>query len=161
MQPKYLTSLAVFLFITWLLLSGHYNSLLICLGLGSVFFVLLIVRKMDVVDRESHPIHLNIFSLVTYWLWLLKEISVSNIIVAKYILSPGVNISPRVISVPSDQTTDLGKVIFANSITLTPGTLTMSVDEKTMEVHALLESSAEGLLQGEMNQRVTELENKQ
>ena len=68
------------------------------------------------------------------------------------------SISPVVIKVKSTQGTDLGHVIYANSITLTPGTVSMNVDGDIIEVHALTIEGAENLQAGEMNRRVTLME---
>jgi len=78
----------------------------------------------------------------------------SNIDVARRILSPGVPISPKLIEVPASQRTDLGKVIYANSITLTPGTISIRIRDGMILVHALSEEAADELLQGEMDRRV-------
>ncbi|MDH3472449.1 MAG: Na+/H+ antiporter subunit E [Rhodospirillales bacterium] len=147
-------SLSVALFALWLLLSGHYEPLIIGLGAASCVFVALIARRMDVVDREGHPIHLTWRALM-YWPWLAWEIVKSNIDVARIVLDPALPISPRVIKVEASQAEDLGRVIYANSITLTPGTVSIDVRGGTIEVHALTRSLAEGLETGEMDRRVS------
>lgn len=158
MKLSHTISLGFFLISIWLLLSGHYNPLFIFLGIGSVIFILYLVRRMDVVDHESHPIHINPFALIGYWLWLLKEIFLSNLAVCRAILSPTLNLSPSTIKVTTSQKTSLGQVIYANSITLTPGTVTLDIDDKSIQVHSLMTSQAEGLHTGEMDKRVTQLE---
>ena len=147
-------SLSVVLFALWLLMSGHYEPLIIGLGVASCIFVALIAHRMDVADREGHPIHLTWRSLV-YWPWLLWEIVKSNIDVARVILDPKLPISPRVIKVKASQADDLGHVIYANSITLTPGTVSIDVQGSVIEVHALTRALAEGLETGEMDRRVS------
>ena len=113
---------------------------------------------MDVVDHESHPIHIAPWSFIAYWSWLLKEIFLSNIQVSKIILNPKLMISPRVIKVQASQKTELGRVIYANSITLTPGTVTLDISDDTLMVHSLMESSAESLKTGEMDNRIGQME---
>jgi multicomponent Na+:H+ antiporter subunit E len=157
---KHAISLGLFLAVTWLLLSGHYTLLLIFFGLLSVALVVLLALRMDVVDHEGHPLHLNSKALVVYWCWLLKEIFVSNIYVCRLILSPAMPISPTVIALRSSQSSDLARVIFANSITLTPGTVTIDVDGNITEVHAITEEAAKSLLQGSMDSKVTALESR-
>ncbi len=157
---KHAISLGLFLAVIWLLLSGHYTLLLISLGLLSVVLVVLLALRMDVVDREGHPLHLNSKALVVYWCWLLKEIFVSNIYVCRLILNPAMPISPTVIALRSSQSSDLARVIFANSITLTPGTVTIDVDGDITEVHAITEEAAKSLLQGSMDSKVTALESR-
>ena len=157
---KHAISLGLFLAVIWLLLSGHYTLLLISFGLLSVALVVLLALRMDVVDREGHPLHLNSKALVVYWCWLLKEIFVSNIYVCRLILNPAMPISPTVIALRSSQSSDLARVIFANSITLTPGTVTIDVDGDITEVHAITEEAAKSLLQGSMDSKVTALESR-
>ena len=157
---KHAISLGLFLAVIWLLLSGHYTLLLIFFGLLSVALVVLLALRMDVVDREGHPLHLNSKALVVYWCWLLKEIFVSNIYVCRLILNPAMPISPTVIALRSSQSSDLARVIFANSITLTPGTVTIDVDGDITEVHAITEEAAKSLLQGSMDSKVTALESR-
>ncbi len=146
-------SLSVVLYVLWLLLSGHYNPLLLILGAVSCIFVAWIAYRMDVTDREGHPIHLTWRSLV-YWPWLFWEIVKANLEVARLIVSPRLAISPRVIKVKASQPDDLGQVIYANSITLTPGTVSIDVRDATIEVHAITREMAEGLMTGEMDRRV-------
>ena len=159
-KNKHAISLGFLLAILWLLLSGHYTLLLISCGLLSVMLVVLLALRMDVVDHEGHPLHLNPKALVIYWCWLLKEIFVSNIYVCRLILNPAMPISPTVIALRSSQSSDLARVIFANSITLTPGTVTIDVDGDITEVHAITEETATSLLQGSMDRKVTALESR-
>ncbi len=155
MKIPHIISLGLALSILWVLLSGHYTSLLLLLGLASVIFVVHLASRMDVVDQEGQPIHLRFLSLIMYWCWLLKEIVLSNIDVCRRILDPKLPISPTIIKVPCSQPDDLGRVIYANSITLTPGTVSLEVDASGIEVHALSREAAEALKQGEMDRRVT------
>lgn len=150
-------SLAVVLFVVWLLLSGHYVPLILTLGVGSCAFTAWIAHRMDVADREGHPIHLG-WRAWTYWPWLVWEIIKANIEVSRLILDPKLPIAPRVITVKSSQKDDLGRVIFANSITLTPGTVSIDVKGKDITVHAITQAMAEGLETGEMDRRVTQME---
>ncbi|MFQ5757816.1 MAG: Na+/H+ antiporter subunit E [Acidiferrobacterales bacterium] len=150
-------SLALVLFALWLLLSGHYVPLLIGLGALSALLVVTIALRMDVVDREGHPIHLSLKALL-YWPWLAWEILKSNVDVACRILNPTLPISPTVIRVKASQKSELGKVIYANSITLTPGTVSIDIDGDRIEVHALTREAAQALRTGDMDRRVTRFE---
>ncbi len=150
-------SLALVLFALWLLLSGHYVPLLIGLGALSVLLGVTIALRMDVVDREGHPIHLSPKALL-YWSWLAWEIVKSNVDVARRILSPTLPISPTVIRLKASQNSELGKVIYANSITLTPGTVSIDIDGDKIEVHALTREAAQALRTGDMDRRVTRFE---
>jgi len=150
-------SLVLTLFATWLLLSGVYEPLYIILGLVSCIVAVAIGIRMDVVDRESHPIQLT-RRFPGYLLWLAKEVVVANIDVSKRILKPRLDIRPRLIRVTPSQHDELGIVIYANSITLTPGTVTIDIDDGALVVHALSADSAADLQSGEMDRRVTALE---
>jgi multicomponent Na+:H+ antiporter subunit E len=151
-------SLALVLAAVWLLLSGHYEPLILAFGVASVAFVVLVARRKGLTDREGHPIDL-LFGGLRYWPWLLVEMAKSNLAVARCILHPRMPISPTVIKVPASQRTDLGRVVFANSITLTPGTVSIIVERDTVVVHALTADAARDLAEGgEMNRRVTRME---
>ncbi|MFQ3264379.1 MAG: multicomponent Na+:H+ antiporter subunit E [Colwellia sp.] len=154
-----LHTISLFLTLTafWLLNSGHNTLLILLLGLASILLVLVIVHKMDVVDHESQPLYLtrNIFS---YYLWLIKEIIKANIIVVKHIWLGNQSISPALSRIKISQKTDMGKVIYANSITLTPGTVAIDLIGDEIIVHALLKKDIDSLLAGEMNRRVSLLE---
>ena len=150
-------SLFVVLLILWLLLSGIYQPLIVILGVVSCAFVAWIAHRMDVVDREGHPIHLS-WKAPIYWPWLIWEIVKSNIAVARIIIDPKLPISPRVLKVKASQVDELGHVIYANWITLTPGTVSIDLMDGWIEVHALAEPFATGLESGEMDRRVTKME---
>ena len=150
-------SLGLVLFALWLLLSGFFQTLLLSLGLVSVVAVVWIAHRMDVIDHEGHPIHLTLRALF-YWPWLIVEIIKANIAVARAIVRRRMPINPSVIEVKATQETELGQVIYANSITLTPGTVTIDIDKDIMIVHALTRSAAEGLESGDMDRRVSALE---
>lgn len=150
-------SLFLVLFALWLLLSGFFQPLLIGLGVASSAFVAWIAWRMDVVDHEGHPIHLS-WRALTYWPWLGWEIVKSCITVSRIIIDPKLPISPRIIHVKASQADELGHVIYANSITLTPGTVSIDVIGHTIEVHALTKESAEELENGDMDRRVVRME---
>lgn len=150
-------SLAATLFGLWLLLSGHYTPLLLSFGVLSVVVVVWIAWRMDVVDHEGHPIHLSL-KAVSYWPWLLKEIVKANLDVVRRVLSPRLPISPTIASVSASQATEVGRVTFANSITLTPGTVSLEVWEDHVEVHALSREGMEDLQGGEMDRRAKAME---
>jgi multicomponent Na+:H+ antiporter subunit E len=141
----------------WLVMSGFFTPLLLSLGAASVLLVLYIAHRMELYDRETFPFHLK-GHVFKYWGWLAKEIFKANIDVAKIVLAPKMPISPRVVRVKATQKTDLGLVIFANSITLTPGTVTIDIEGDEMIVHALSQELADGVLNGDMDGRVTAFE---
>jgi multicomponent Na+:H+ antiporter subunit E len=151
-------TLAAALFAFWLLLSGHYTPFLLAAGLASSLFIVWFCdRLMSVVDREGHPVHL-IANAVSYWPWLIWEICKSAWDVTKRILDPKLPISPVLVRVKASQRTDVGRVIYANSITLTPGTITMELEGDELLVHALTREGAESLAGGDMDRRVARFE---
>ena len=154
---KHAFNLTLFLFAIWLLLSGHYTPLMLVLGGLSTLLVVFLATRADLIDRETQPILLKP-SVLLYWFWLARKIILSNIDVARRILSPGLPISPTVFTVRAGQKTDLGRVTYANSITLVPGTVTMDVDEDVITVHALTREAADEIKSGEMDRRVCDVE---
>jgi multicomponent Na+:H+ antiporter subunit E len=93
-----------------------------------------------------------------FYCWLVGKIILSNIDVVKRIWLGNKSISPCVARLPLSQKTDMGKVIYANSITLTPGTVSMDIEGTTVLVHALTAENIAELKDGEMNRRVADLE---
>lgn len=149
--------LGVLLFAFWLVLSGHFEPLLIGFGIGSTALVVYIAMRMDVVDEEGLPLNMG-GRFWVYMPWLMKEILVANLHVAKIILTPSLPITPIVVRYRSSQETDLGKVIYANSITLTPGTITIGIYGQELEIHSLTWVDVDGREEDEMDQRVTWVE---
>jgi len=149
--------LSLFLTAFWLLNSGHTTILILSLGVVSIVFVLYIAYRMDVVDHEAPPLHLT-RKLPGYYAWLIKEIVNANISVVKHIWLGNKTISPTLKTIKASQKTDIGKVIYANSITLTPGTVSVALEDDRIMVHALLRESIKDLETGEMDRRVTQLE---
>jgi multicomponent Na+:H+ antiporter subunit E len=154
---RYLSA-AVVLYAFWLLLSGHFSAFLLLAGAGCAVAVVIVARRMDVVDHEGHPIHLGLRALLSYWPWLLKEIVKSGWDVSRRILDPRLPVSPALARFRPSQATALGLVIHANSITLTPGTISVEVTAGEFLVHALTQEGATGLAGSEMDRRVAELE---
>lgn len=150
--------LGAVLFGFWLLLSGHYTPLLLSFGVGSCVLVVYLSARMGVVDEEGVPFHLRGRFWVGYLPWLMKEIFVANVAVAKIILDPDLPISPRMVVFTGSQETDLGRAIYANSITLTPGTITTGVQGQEFEIHALTAEDLETNEQDEMDRRCTHVE---
>jgi len=149
--------LGAILVVFWLLLSGHYTPLLISFGVGSSALVVYLALRMDVVDQEGVPLQLG----GRFWLylpWLMKEIFVANVAVAKIILDPKLPISPIRVLFHGSQKTDIGRFIYANSITLTPGTITTGCDGQDFEIHALTYADVDGREEDEMDRRVTWVE---
>ena len=150
--------LALALFAVWMMLSGYIQPLLLGLGVASCLAVAWLKVRADRGDRDPVPFALHVHRLPGYLLWLLWEIVKSNVDVSRRILSPSLPIAPAVRWLPASQRTELTRVIYANSITLTPGTLSIDLDDGAVEVHALNESSLDELERGEMDARVCRLD---
>lgn len=150
-------SLFIVLCLFWLLLSGFFTAFLLCAGVGSALAVVWFSRRMQLIDAEGHPIGL-VLRATLYWLWLLKEIVKSAWLVSKLILDPKLPISPTLVRFKPTQRSDVGLVIHANSITLTPGTITIKADAGEFLVHGITRDSAEGCIDSDMDRRCTALE---
>jgi multicomponent Na+:H+ antiporter subunit E len=151
-------SMGLGLFGLWLLLSGFFdNTLLLGLGVVSCVICVYIASRMEVVDHESVPLQLK-FGVFGYLFWLSAEIGKANWAVTKVILSPRILLQQRMITVSADQETDVGRVTFANSITLTPGTITVETEHHSFLVHALTTDAADLDALGDMGARVSAVE---
>ncbi|MBL4616011.1 MAG: Na+/H+ antiporter subunit E [Magnetovibrio sp.] len=151
-------SLSAALAVLWALLSGMFDPLLMGLGVASVIITVWIAHHMDVVDHEGHPVHMGPRAII-YFPWLMKEIIKSNWDVAKIILSPKMTIQPHIFKTQASQLSDIGLTTYANSITLTPGTVTITMDVDGMfEIHALTHAAREGVETQEMDRRCTAME---
>ena len=139
---KYALILGVVLAGYWLTLSGYFHKpLILFFGVMSVLFTLGLCARMKILDKETIP-YLNTPKTLSYFVWLFKEVIKANLAVAKAVLSPELKISPSMINVPAHQDTDIGQAVFANSITLTPGTVSVDMEEDGILVHALLSEMA-------------------
>ena len=149
-------TLGLVLFGSWLLMSGVFIPFILLLGVFSCAVVVVISMRMDVIDHEAVPVHLTLKAIL-YWPWLLWEIVKANIDVTRRVLGLA-EISPTMVRIQATQKSDLGLVIFANSITLTPGTISIDLEEDGhILVHAISREGTVGLEGGEMDRRVTEM----
>jgi multicomponent Na+:H+ antiporter subunit E len=157
MSTVHALSLTASLMLFWMLISGDFGLLNLALGLTSALLVVAIAHRMDVIDQESQPYQLST-RLPAYLAWLARRVIKSNLDVTRAIWMPGNSISPTMVRLRLSQQTALGKVIYANSITLTPGTVTLGIEDDEILVHALTRTDAALLETGEMDRRVRELE---
>lgn len=156
MEMRYF-SLACFLFAFWLALSGHYTPVLVSVGAVCAVACVFAAIRMRAADEEGHPIEL-FWGALTYMPWLVVEICKSGWAVTKIILSPGLPISPTMTVVRASQKTQVGIAAYADSITLTPGTITVGVRGNDLTVHALVREGALDLEAGGMDRRVSQFE---
>ena len=150
---KHAVSLTLTLFSLWVLLSGHFDALLITLGVASSLVTVFLALRMEVLDHESHPLHLS-RQLPRFWVFLSREVILANLDVVRRILTPGKSYSPQLRQFPLPQQTELGQVIYANAITLTPGTVTVQLNTDSIRIHALSREAAEDLQTGRMAQAI-------
>lgn len=137
----------------WIALSGYFEPFLLSLGLLSCTATALIAWRMGLLDGETVPLELP-FSLLTYWGWLGREIYRSSIAVSRVILAGKMPLAQQLIAVPSTQRTSMGHVIFVNSITLTPGTVTVETSPDAYLIHALTDAAADLSAFADMDARV-------
>ncbi len=149
--------LALALAALWLLLSGYFEPLLLTFGAGSALLVAYFQRRMDRADGYAFPLALTL-RLPGYLVWLAREIVRANLHVARIILHPRLPISPIMVPFRANQRTDLGRMIYANSITLTPGTITTGTEGSIFRIHALTWRDVDGREEDEMDRRVCALE---
>ena len=148
-------TLFLVLFGFWLLMSGYYTPLILSLGVISCLLCVYLTIKGKFLDNETLPIYF-FPRLIQYTLWLIKEILKSNIQTAKVIIMKSEE--PELFSVKANQKTNEGKVTYANSITLTPGTVTTQIKNDIFEVHALTKDFGDDVRSSDMDKMVTWLE---
>ncbi|SDK19663.1 Na+/H+ antiporter subunit E [Microbulbifer yueqingensis] len=154
---RYLIALFLILSFIWLANSGHYTALLLGFGFISVLFVIAIARRMGLVDHESQPVGL-LPRLPGYYWWLFRKIVQSNLTVVAGVWRGRAGISPTSARIPLRLKTDMGKVLYANSITLTPGTVAVDIENDEILVHSLTSEGLDELRRGEMEKQVRALE---
>ena len=153
---KHFVGLGGLLFALWVGLSGHLNPSMLALGLVSTCMILYISHRMDVIDKEIYPAQLTTL-LIRFWLFLAREVVRANIDVIKRIFRPGKdNISPQLFELSLTQRSNLSRVIYANAITMTPGSVSVNLDTKTITVHTLSIEAAEDLRSNRMARAVPE-----
>ncbi len=150
-------SLFIALLLFWLALSGQSKPFLVGGGIVSALACVFVAWRMGATDREAHPNHLFIPAL-TYFPWLIWEIFKSAWAVTRIVLDPKLPISPTLTKVAATQRSAVGLVTYANSITLTPGTMTIEIEDNILTVHALVRDGAVDVEGGGMDQRVTQFE---
>ena len=149
---------ALVLFGLWLAFSGIYTPLLLGLGVLSSLLTTWIAFRMGLITDERDRAWLRPLRCVAYMPWLAWQVAKANADVALRILRPSKGISPTVIKVRASQHSDVGRTVYANSITLTPGTISIDVQGDEITVHALSREGADDIEGGAMDARVSTLE---
>lgn len=148
--------LAALLMLAWVLWSGYLQPLLLGLGVFSSILVVYLVHRMGLTNFHLLEGRF-LLRLPRYFAWLAREVLRSSLEVTRIVLSPKLPISPTVAEFRTRCSLDLDRVILGNSITLTPGTLTIQIEDGHFVVHALTEAAARDILSGEMDRRVAAL----
>ena len=148
---------SVVLFALWLLLSGHFGAFLLSLGVLSCVFVAWASEKLGLFSKDFSTLKF-ILKVPGFLPWFFIEVVKSNIDVSLRILHPKLPIEPNIMTLDASQHSDLATAIYANCITLTPGTYSLDLDENNIEVHSLTKVLAKNLQTGEMNRRISALE---
>lgn len=128
----------LFFFIVWLVLSESFDRFHMGLGLGSAFAVAWLNTDRSPVRSSIRPIR-----LFGYVPWLVIQVVKSGVHLSKLILDPKLPISPQMVTVKTDLEAEGAIVLLANSITLTPGTITVEVNGRELLVHAIDDAAAE------------------
>lgn len=148
--------LLVLLVFTWLFWSGLYKPVLLVLGALSCILTCYLAYRMRYFDDDTYPLRLSA-GLLPYIVWIMKEVLHSSLEVSRLVLDPRLPVSSRVVEIDATALQPVDQVILGNSITLTPGTLTLDVHRGIIKVHCLTEDAAEALLSGDMLSRVVAL----
>ena len=136
----------------WLSMSGHNEPLILALGGVSVLLSCILAYRLDIIDREGSP-YMRILGFIAYFPWLMNEIVKANITVIRACLKADLDIAPALVKVKTICKSDLAKVTFANSITLTPGTVTVEIEGDKLLVHGIYEQDAQPEAFAEMDRR--------
>jgi len=142
--------------VVWLLLSGHYTALILSFGAVSTLIVTWFMWRMDRVDKKLGVLPMRP-RVLYYLLWLMWQVVLSNIDLVRRIWDPALPIRPTWQRLDIKVTSSLAKTLYANSITLTPGTLTTDVREDHFMVHSLSPDGIEDLRKGEMEEQIQRL----
>ncbi len=149
----------VLLFSFWIILSQQVTLEIALIGAGAVGLIMLYSKSLLFSPEETTLFSLGkILIFINFVFIMLIEIIKSNWQVAKIVLSPSLPISPSFVKVHKTFKRDFDKVIYGNAVTLTPGTLTVDIDEEGFLVHALTKEAAEGLEDSIIEEFVRKLE---
>lgn len=151
--------IAVTLYVYWLVLSGHYTAWFLISGAVLTAAVVAFTRIKGIIDAEGFPVE-RIGGGLLYWPWLAWQIVLSALRVSRLILDPRLPISPTMVRVRAKQSSSVGLATYANSITLTPGTISVEVSESdhAIWVHAITRDGADAFRDDPMNDRVRDFE---
>ena len=159
----HMTCLALVLFAFWMILSGRTETKFVVYGILTavvttwVTYPLLLVPNKDG-SKKYYVFGFSIPKMIMYFFWLMWQLVLANIDVLLATTGQELNIDPKIVRFRFRADNPMASVILANSITLTPGTVTMNVtDDGVYEIHALTVGAAAGVLDGGMQKKVADL----
>lgn len=159
--PNYI-GVTITLFIFWVAVSGALDWPQLMVGMAAAIFVTYFNRNLLITASERPPVNLKSISwLVGYFFKLIGDIVIANFQVAWIVLHPRMPIEPNMVELEVDIDHVSARVLLGNSITLTPGTLTVLADEKKFLVHALTKKSGEALKEWPLIERLKQMEGTQ
>lgn len=141
----------------WVAWSWHFEPIVVGFGIVAVLLTVVSATRLGVLDAEGEPFEINL-RLLGYLPWLAWQVLTSNVTMARIILHPRLPIRPQIIKVPTSQRTTLGQVIHANTITITPGTISLDVRDGVILVHAVDQAFADKDDEGATDRMVSWLE---
>ncbi len=146
----------VILFATWVILSGHFDALHLLFGAACAALVAAFSYDLLLSAAGPHTMLVTIGRFAGYVPWILREVFLANLHVAYLVLRPAA-MRPRMVRFRTSLTSDMARVTLGNSITLTPGTVTVDIDGDEFCVHALSDKSVDDLRSGDIERRVARL----
>ena len=146
------------MFAFWIMLSGKFDLFHLTLGVISSLLVAWMSSDLLFIERSPKVRLSEMWRFILYIPWIMKEILVSTFYVTWLALHPAMKkkIAPRIVTFKTRLKSDLARVTLANSITLTPGTITIRIEDDIFIVHALSDKVAAGL-PGEMEERIARI----
>ena len=151
--PKQLLGNTLSLFVVWLVLSGRYDLFHVLTG----FMMACVVAWLNTGFAHSAFHHFPWVRTILYIPWLFLRVVQSSLHLTKLILSPSLPIKPKLISYRSHFQHQGAIVMLGNSVTLTPGTITVEVNGSHLLVHAIDEAAGEDLTSGRMEKKIAEV----
>ncbi len=155
--------LSIFLLLCgiWIVFSGQFDAFHLTLGVLSSAFITAISSSFLFVDRsKGFGVRFQeVIRLPGYLLWMLYQILLSNIHILKLALTPGdlPEVEPSLVRIKTNLKTDFGKWMLANSITLTPGTITISIEGDELLIHSISKVTTAGVLDGTMERKIARI----
>ena len=153
------------LFVFWLILSGHYDPKYISIGVLSAGLVTFLTNDLfystlrygERVETKTQLVFLQLWRFLAYLPWLLSRIIMANVQVAYLVLHPKMPIEPVLFLFRTQMRKGIAQVTLANSITLTPGTVTVNLENGKYIIHTLKPPLAQELVEAKMQNKVAKV----